>query len=349
MKDISGALSYFVNRDSSFDDPFDETPVESISSSQIKAIIDDADVKRAEKKKKKKNKDKLAKIIEKNSELVDRFADDRLVDEFDDFIANYLVEDEDVALKNSLISLGRKYARDTKVSGEMSDIVKSYSGNEKILNDLLHEIDKDKNEVQKDITSLRLARTRNYKVLSELIEAKAQFHQMALNVVKELNSMKKTQYELQLKSDKGKTDADNIEISSNRAIQNLFSLGRGTLVDAVGGISSIAGAIDDNEISKSMNDDYGIDEDEIIQKKYFPVNDEETDGDKFLKYEGRGVEYVLLIDEEGNKNVIAEDNEGNIIPDYPIPQNIDSLNFDISDTTGTATDDYNRQYKVRRI
>lgn len=352
MNNLGGALSYFANQQNgSFSDPFSQSPDEPmISSSQIKSIIDDVDSRRYEEKKKKKKHGKVDKILQKGSSLIDRFASEEVIDEFDDFIANYMFEDEDVTLKNNLISLGRKYARDTKVSGETSEITKAYSSSEKILNNILLEIEKDKEDVQKDITSMRLSRSKNYKALTELSEVKAQYHNIALNVVKELNSMKKAQFELQLKNDKNKaSESDNTEMASNRAIQNLFGLGRGTMINAIGGYTSVSGAIDDDTASARMSDDYSVDEDELIQRKYFSEDVEESDGDKFLKYENRGVEYVLLIDENGHKDVIAEDKDGNIVPDYPMPTDIDSLTFSISEITQTATDNYNRSYKLRRL
>ena len=345
---INGALSYFVNKQtsSSFDNPFDDSPDSKITSVQINSIIDDVEERRSKEKTYRRKKDKVTRVLEKGSDLIDRFSTDEMIDDFDNFIASYIYDDDDTSLRNSLISLGRKYARDTKVSGEASAIVKAYSENEEDLNKLYKEISKDKEDIQTEINRMRLQRTKNFKTLSDLIEVKSQYHGMTLNIIKERNAMKKAQFDLQFKNDKAKQDDDNNSVASTKAIQNLFGLGRNTIMSSVGGYSGVSGAIDDD-----LNDgDYGVDEDDIIQKKYFSSDDtEETDGDKFLKYENMSIDYILLIDEDGNKDIIAEDSDGNIVLDYPIPKNINSLDFEISEMTGTATDNYSRQYKVRRI
>jgi hypothetical protein len=328
MKDLNGALSYFASQsgNGSFDNPFDSSPAEKDTSSiKIKSFIEDVDERRQEKKQKQK-KDKFSRVIEQGNSIIDKFADETIVDDFDEFITSYIYEDEDVSLRNSLVSLGRKYARDTRISGESSEIAKAYSGNEKILTDALKEIEKDSADIQKDIVSMRTMRTRNYKVLSELIDTKAQFHNTKLSFVKELNSIIKTKLELQMK-DKARQDGDS-EANSNRSIQTLFGLGRNNILSSVGGYSGVSGAISD-DVSASMDDDYGINDDDLIQKKYFSSVDNETDGDKFLRYENRGVKYVLLVDENNQYNVIAEDMDGEIIYDYPMPTNVDSLSFDI--------------------
>ena len=346
---LSNSLSKFIsaNGSSQFDNPFDDNTgdIQSSKKSQMKVKI--AEDIPSEYSQKKKKKDKFSRIMERGNAMVDAYLDEDLVEDFDGYLGNFLMDDEDIDLKRNLLRQGRKYARDNRISGEASEINKAYSESEKLLSELLKEIDTDKELVQQDITNMRMMRTRNYKTLSDLIESKAQFHNTALSVIKEMNSMKKNQIELQMKVDKVAKEENNDDSSANMAIQKLFSVGRDNLLG--GGYADISGA---NEAGLE-SDDYSsyVSEDDVIQQKYSSNDDyEESDGDKFLKYEGMGVHYILLYDENSNyKEIIAEDKNGNIVPDYPMPGTPDDLSFDFSPSTGTATDNLANQYELRKM
>lgn len=74
-----------------------------------------------------------------------------------------------------------------------------------------------------------------------------------------------------------------------------------------------------------------------------------TDGDKFIEHEREGVEYVLDIGEGGDeRNIYAINRHGDIVPDYPLPSDPKSLNFSINEMTGTAVDQLQRTYLLRK-
>jgi len=329
--------------DSLNDDPIPSLEIQMEAKSSLKSKdSDDEEIIT----KKKKKKDKFQSLMEESN----RFIEDNssgLVDEFDNYLDSKFVDDEDSDLKNSLIGLGRKYARENKSTPESSEVSKAFSKNEKALDDLYSEIQKDKTDLQKDITSMRAMRTRNFKALSDLVTTKSALHGTALSTIKEMDSIKKAQFDIKLKSKKPE-DIGNGSGDASKAIQSIFGIGRENLLGSVGGYESASGAINDGDeipVGSSLEDS-----DEVIQAKYFKdENDHESDGDKFLKYEGLGVQYILLIDENDNKQIIAEDSEGNIVPDYPMPTDPDQLNFEISESTATAEDDLHRKYKVRHI
>ncbi len=91
--------------------------------------------------------------------------------------------------------------------------------------------------------------------------------------------------------------------------------------------------------------------DDEIEEKYFANEpDEVTDGDKFLEYEGLGVEYTLLVDDDNSPiEVVAKDRDGNVIPDYPMPSNVEQLQFNINMTTQSAEDELHRKYRVEKV
>ena len=96
-----------------------------------------------------------------------------------------------------------------------------------------------------------------------------------------------------------------------------------------------------------QNDDLEY-EDDMIRHKLGMDSEEETDGDKFLKYEGTHVNLILHVNKfDGSKTITAEDDDGNTLEDYPLPTDIENIRFDIDPQTSLATDNLNREYIVR--
>ena len=269
--------------------------------------------------------------------------------DFEDGIEELLELEEDEELKNSLLSMGRKYARDNSSSEESSEIQKAFIPQETKLNSLLTAITKDTVLLEKDIEELRMARTRNYARLNEMVSTKAQYQDAQLKVIKEMSAIKKMQFELKQKLKENTGDGDNT-MATQSVIQSLFNIGQNELLSSVGGRASSSGSYIDDDY-----DDYDTDTDssyhEAMNDAAAVSKDENlTDGDKFTKYENSNVEYVL----ERNKSddtvtVYAEDKDGNVISDYPMPSDIDSLSFDINEKGGFAQDQYARRYKLRDI
>ena len=350
-RSLSNSLSQFIGGGDYFSNPFDDNQEDSSSIVLPKKndeIDEEDDYERKSKKKKKSKKldDKFQQVIARGEQFKKELSDSEMIDDFDDYLDSIGFDDEDDSIRKDLIRYGRKYTRDTAVSKETSEINKTYAESEKYLNGLIKEVSSDAEDLQKDISQMRVMRTRNYKALSEMVNTKATLSNLKLGIVKEMNSMNKAKMELQMKVDKNKQAEDQDDTLVNRTIQGLFSMGRENIVTSY---EDVSGSVEAGSSVDAI--DYGFDEDEMIQKKYFSNNDEyeETDGDKFLKYEGVGAHYILLYDDDGNKQIITEDNQGNLIPDYPIPSNPDDLEFNISESTGTATDNLANQYELRKI
>lgn len=277
-----------------------------------------------------------------------------MIDDFESFLEDdtFFNSEESEELRNGLISMGRKYARDTGVTAEQSEITKTFSSSEKRLKDLYDEIARDKVNIQKDIDQLRgMTRGKNYKALSDLNSSKTSYHSTQLQAIKEMNAIKKTEFEMRMKERAAKlasTTGGGDDISTN-TIRSLFGAGRNDIINAAGGYSKVSGAIGNSISNQSfVSDDMS---DEEIEQTYFSDEPEEvTDGDKFLEYEGKGVEYTLLVDDDNSPiEVVAKDRDGNVIPDYPMPTNVDQLNFNVNMTTQSAEDDLHRKYRVERV
>ena len=360
-----GIPSHFVSTDDDTDDS-----LESISIDSYLRLDDHKPSKKSKKKEKERpevfdsfdeedeesmlskdkafNKLKGSKIYSKITKRMSA----SMIDEFESFLDDDSMFDSEESdeLRNGLVSMGRKYARDTGISSENSEITKTFSDSEKKLKSLYDEISKDKVNIQKDIDQLRsLTRGKNYKALSDLNSAKTSFHTTQLQAIKEMNAIKKAQFEMRMKERAAKmaSGGDGSEDISTNTIRSLFGAGRNDIVNAAGGYSKVSGAIG-NTISDTFQSDLS---DEEIEERYFANEpDEVTDGDKFLEYEGQGVEYTLLVDDDNSPiEVVAKDREGHVIPDYPMPSNVDQLQFNINMTTQSAEDELHRKYRVEKV
>jgi len=196
---------------------------------------------------------------------------------------------------------------------------------------------------------------RGGKSLADMISVKNSMQSTQLSIVKEVNALRKSIFDMRQKeaARKESENAGSNDINAN-TLQSIFSSSRSGLVNSMGGYGGVSGARNDNE------SDYGVmvsDEmdDEEIQRRYFSDDNTssistDNDGSKFLQYEDRGVEYVLLVDSDDRvQGVIAEDRDGTLIPDYPLPSNIEGLNFEIDHTAKMATDNLHRNYHVRIV
>lgn len=341
-KSLTESLSKYLSESSSFDNPFQE---EETSRVNTDSFIKEQEGRKREKKKSKRKKDKLEILLDTEEELErDLFYPDDNVNEFESYIEDMIVEDDDSEFRRELVKRGRQYARETAVSKESSEIQKVYAGNEQRIEKLLQEVETDNELLGKDIMQMRSFRSKNYKALAEMIGERRSLHDTTLSAIKELNNMNKAKIELQMKADKQKQEeGGDGELIASRAIQNVFGMGRSSFMNSYEDMSGSLEAGESEEVTS-------YDEDEIIHKKYFNNDDDiEDDGDKFLKYEGMSVHYVLEYDDDGPVQILAEDRDGNVIPDYPIPDLSDDMDFTISENTGTATDSLSQKYILRKI
>lgn len=315
------------------------------------SIFDEMNLSQSSKNYKSKDEKLINQLNENAKKLIDS---SKLLeaDEFDAFLDDDSIfsAEENIEMRNNLVSMGRKYARESAETKENSEINKTFADSDKRLKALFDEVSRDKESLQKDIDRLRVP-GRGGKNLSDMISAKNNMHTTQLQIIKEINQMKKSMYDLKAK-EAAKKEAENAmgnDINSN-TLQSIFSSAKTNLINNVGGYSSVSGSSDDDD-----DDHYTYDiasdemDDEEIQKRYFNNKDLSSDGDKFLEYEDRGVEYVLVVDDDDKmQRIFAEDRDGNIIPDYPLPNNVESLSFEIDPIAKTAVDSLHRTYKLRR-
>lgn len=272
--------------------------------------------------------------------------DDEYDPKFDEMIEGIFEDDENVGMRNSLISLGRKYAiKGMEEGAEASEVNRAFVRQETALEDLMSEINQNSAALGRDIEMLRMSRTKSYKSLADLVSAQATMTNAKLSIIKEMSSIAKTKFDIttKIKKESANADADS-GMSATHAVQRILSLGRASLVpdDDDGDYAPSTGS----HVAAADFDD-GRPETAIHMAMDIPPA--ETDGDKFIEHEGEGIEYVVDINsEDDSKQIYAIDKAGNVVPDYPMPSNPDQLSFQINELAGEATDQLQRRYRVRR-
>lgn len=271
-------------------------------------------------------------------------------DDFDDCIDSLDEFDEDSELKNSILAIGRKYARENAASGEMSEIIQAFAPQETKLNGLVNMINKDITAIEEDLRDMRMGRTRNLKYISELTDVKSTLYNSQMAAIKELNQIKKTQFELKQKQKAVESGIGDSSMAAQAVIQSMFGMGHETLLNSVGGRTGTSGSYEDDYIDYDESSTSTSAVDTVKENIIDAIdNDDGSDGAKFLKYENLGVEYVLEEDDDGHMNIYAEDKNGNRVDDYPLPTDFSNLSFERNERGGYATDQFARKYKLRHI
>ena len=283
-------------------------------------------------------------IEEYFEEALNQFDDDDITDlagNVDLAIDVFSDPEADLEYKSELIGAGRKYAR-TTTNGQGSEVTRAFAAQESAIFELLKDINSDKIAIDKDLAHLRSLRTRNYKAIAELQETKATLYGHRIQGIKELNNMAKVQFDIKAKIE-GAANNDG-DAASARALQNIFSMGRRNMIDSVS--SGSASSDDDYNASGTVINGVSYSDDDLDDK--FSDDTEISDGDLFLKYENVFDTLVVEFDEDNNYTIHAEDKDGNVIPDYPLP-NPEGLSFTINKHNSIATDQLQRRYRVRNV
>ncbi len=318
----------------------DDEPFESVATSQSR-LIEKKLTKKRQVDDSEANKIDLERLSKKLQDL--RVLDD---DDFDCVIGTIDEYDEDEELKSALISEGRKYARDFAASADSSELAKAFAPQETKLKEMLKVVDRDLLDIGSDLDLMRNSRSGRGR-LPELISAKTSVISTELSIIKEINNIKKMQFEIKAKNEKAAAD-NNVGPDSSALLQSIFNMDQGGLFTD-GGRDVYSGTNDDEYDTAGDNEpDY---EPQSVDNSLSQASvesssfDDGSDGAKFLKYEKSGVQMVLLEDADGERTVYAEDRDGNRLDDYPLPKDISELTFDINMKAHTAIDQLQRKYR----
>lgn len=286
---------------------------------------------------------------EREARKQDDDAMDAIMEDFDSLIEGAFESDENIAFRNSLVTMGRKYAIEgMRSSGESSEVSRAFAKQEQMIFDLIEEEVKAGMEIQKDLDFLRTARTRSYKSIADLAAVRASLFGQRHSAIAELNKIAEKKFSLTAKMKEGQDTGS--EGAATRAVQQIFSMGRKALV--MGDSPGDSGITEEEYQASLKGEDYEVslpsDPTSVVEMTR-PIPKAVTDGDKFIQHEHENVEYVLDIGEDGDrKDIYAINSDGDIVPDYPLPSNPQALTFMINDLTGTAVDQLQRTYRVRK-
>ena len=322
---LLGKLQFLAKQSQGFDNPYDDN----VSSQKPKF----------DKPKRRKKSENVASFISDSEEYFERAVAER---DFDAILDGIDYEDDDLELRDSLISMGRKYARDYSSNADENEITKAFAPQEAQLKDLYTTIAKEAMKLEGDIENIRQTNySKNFSRLADLVEVKTSLLSNQLQVIKEMNSVKKAQFDIRNKMKEVQTTDGTGATES--VIQSLFGLGHDTMLSSVGGRAGSSGA---------FVSDGNVEEDDSFESseaygELMSSTDDDSDGAKFLKYEGENISMVLTDYEDGHREITAEDEDGNVIDDYPIPSNVEELRFEINNKTNVAVDQLQRKYKYR--
>ena len=273
-------------------------------------------------------------------------------DDFDDLLDAIDYDDENLELKAALVGEGRKYARANTVSESANEIDKSFAPYEQMIKNLLVSLDKDTDKLESDLDSLRgSGYNKNPMKTAELAAAKTTLHKTKLDAINKLTDITKIKFDLKAKAAKDSGNSSESFVTNN-IMQQLFGMGHKAILDDMGGRDNDVYYDEeergsDREIENSAEDIAG----EMMSEEY-DKSTPQQEGDIYLKYEGNGTNVSQILEYDTQKQeyrIHAEDDEGNIVPDYPIPKDPNELIYDINHRNNTATDQLQRHYKYREV
>lgn len=324
------------------------------ASSSITPYVDEASILHPPIKEKKKKEARLAKIEgDRAEDSLENFLnglDEKLMnmgvltsDDFDALMDSVDIDDEDTELKTALAGMGRKYARDHSVTEGASEIDKAFAANEQMLRNILDEVNKDAVKIERDLEVMRGSSFgRNAIKTAELANTKKGMHDTRLAYIKELDNITIKKFELKSKLEKDTGVNDDSHVANN-IMQQIFGMGRGAIIEDDDNDYIESSSIDnDNSMVVNSGEQFC---DEYDKQK------EMSEGDLYLKYEGRDIKVVAEFESGTNEcvGIHAEDEDGNIVDDYPIPSDPSQLNFEINERAGIATDHLQRTYVYREV
>lgn len=170
----------------------------------------------------------------------------------------------------------------------------------------------------------------------DLVEAVSQSRSTTLSVLDKIIGAKKTISELTMKEKEKFGKKTGSEFEDNAQFASAF------LSKAIQGGKELNAANLPFDVGYSDLDNY----DDISNLLDSTLLGDERDPsvEAFLKYENKGIDVYIMMDEEQNWNFIAEDPDGNLVDDYPLPRK-GKMTF-LTDM-GKAIDEYGQEYRLK--
>ena len=247
-------------------------------------------------------------------------------------------------VKNSffddLIS-GKKKKKKKKKDGELTDFNMEFDKEINLLKNLLVDQNEFTTSLQKKYDALNNSKSSQRgigKFTTDLITNINQARSLSMQLVEKTINTKKTIAELTMKEKKElsskNAETEDMGMYASTYLKEMMNMGRKN----IDGMGYNAGEYDDDvspdELFDSVNDVLGGDNrpEELL---------------KYLKYEDAGINIKAVIHGENLVCFKAYDKDGNVVEDYPSPN--ENTNLNINRSTGIATDRYNNKYEIEWV
>lgn len=233
----------------------------------------------------------------------------------------------------------RKKKKKKGKDGDLVDFKKEFEPEAALYKNLLMEQTRFTESLQKEYDSIKSVKSSSRgvtKQMTDLIDNITSARALAMQLVDKQVAIKKQAAELTMKQHK--------EMGSN--------LGEGeNMADFAS--SYLKQMLNDRQVlfnggtGESVVSDYS--EDELFEELSLSLNSEDTERpeevEKYLKYENSNVKvYVVITDDDvENYEFIAKDQDGNVIPDYPMPNH---TSISVNRSTSIATDTFGKKYTI---
>lgn len=230
-----------------------------------------------------------------------------------------------------------KKGKKKKKGGESTNYYKEFEPELNALKDLFNKQTKFSESLQQmyDEIGGKKATTRGIgKFTIDLMEAVSQSRTTTLSVLDKIIGTKKTISELTMKEKEKFGKKTGSEFENNAQFASAF------LSKAIQGGRELSTANVPFDVGYS-----DLDGDDIGDLLDSTLLGQERDPsvEAFLKYENKGIDVYIMMDEEQNWNFIAEDPDGNLVDDYPLPKK-GKMTF-LTDM-GKAIDEYGQEYRI---
>lgn len=336
-----------------------ETPEESVGEPLLLSSVG---------KKKKKDKDKKKKKSSIETSLISLNDDDGETDIYDSVIeSDNLIdideilnrEDDEDDIGNPIIDEQRRSYEKRKK--DENPYKKEFAEELTLLYDLLDEMNKLSKELDKKYKGIEGSKVRGVsKYTNDMVINMLSAKTNKLQIIKEINSLKKTIADLKIKADAkngkgGEAGEMSADLMATQYFQKVLQFGRGNFVKQFAGDGShndVDDSIDDlvSEIESNKRG-YSNHEVEDFQQMIEDRLESEENvfrsdaGSKYIQYENLGVKiYIKRCIDTGEWEFVALDRDNQQIYDYPLPSRRDVGKVRFSDDY--ATDERGRMYKV---
>lgn len=279
-------------------------------------------------------------------------------DDNDDFYQAIDNWDNGEYVEEPLDKYSRKGKRSyDKYKEDENEYKKEFAEELAMLYDLLDEANKFNKKLNKKYDSIDGNKAKGTsKYLNDLIESMLSSTTTRLQIIKEINSLKKNIQELKIKSDSkyGKIGNDGtLEEDANSFFQNIMGVGRNNFVSALNGDPDIHFSNpdysndDDIEYANSLPDAHEALHEMINERLENEGTARSIEAEKYIIYENMKPELIVTFSVVNNTwEMVAVDKDGQIIQGFPVPSKKDLGKMKFSQDKKFATDAYGRSYKV---